>query len=1093
MSPRAFSETTTWPATNTRSYIVFYLNGRRVEVRDAQPRMTLIEYLRSVECLTGTKLGCGEGGCGACTVTLSCWQRHSDSYNVVHRSVNACLAPLCAVDSCHVTTVEGIGSKSDPHPVQDRIAKCHGSQCGFCTPGIVMALYSKLLNNPSPSLGDMEEAFDGNLCRCTGYRPILDAAKSFAVRADDECPRPEGVTPTPSGETGCSKTDVVSTTASKLERLGTFFNAGNEYLPKAPSLPEECLKLSKEPISIMHAGVTWYRPATLTELLSLKKIFPEARLITGNTEVGIETRFKNCDYRHYIHTTAVEELGAIETDADATLRVGGSVTLAQLEHHIDEMAKDTTFKPSSLRAVKAVSNMLKWFASSQIRNVASLAGNLCTASPISDMNPVLLACGAIVEMQSSDGGKRSVAMQDFFLGYRRTAVEPSEVVISITIPGTREHEYVQAYKQAKRRDDDISIVNACFRCAINPITKIIDEFHTGFGGLAPTTIRAKQTETIMMGLSLVTADSKKVLVSALTDDLILDPKVPGGMAAYRTTLGLSFAHKFIAHIESELGGIDSRDVSLPETFISQSRPLTSGVQSYQYDPCGGGLQQADKDTNEVTKVADGKINGNPDERGSVGGSIMHRSALIQCTGEATYCDDIPSPNRTQHGSFVLSDRPNGNIVSIDASEALAFLTKNKTSSQDVAHFFSAKDLTRKQNELGPIHHDEELFRSKTVTSSGQPIGIIVGPTAELARRAALLVKVEYSYVTPAVEASGKEADGDPYSSVPATQEIGEDGLPLRLHRGTPVISIDDAVREGTLSATKHVIRDGDPEKVFHTPDTVTVEGTFRIGGQEHFYLECMCALAMPGEGGSEMTVYTSSQTTTKTQRFAAQVTGLHESRIVCRVKRMGGAFGGKESRTVFVSTAASLAAHQLKRPVRINLDRDQDMWSSGTRHPFKGIYKVCASKKTGKLLAVDVDLYSNVGYSHDLSQSIMDRALFHCENCYKIPHVNARGSLAFTNTVTNTAFRGFGGPQGMLVCETYIEHIANALGMPAWEVRKNNLYKEGELTHFSQPVVDNPLQRLWEEVHSKCEISNRRAEIEKYNNQHRWYGDFIVV
>lgn len=165
---------------------------------------------------------------------------------------------------------------------------------------------------------------------------------------------------------------------------------------------------------------------------------------------------------------------------------------------------------------------------------------------------------------------------------------------------------------------------------------------------------------------------------------------------------------------------------------------------------------------------------------------------------------------------------------------------------------------------------------------------------------------------------------------------------------------------------------------------------------------------------------------------------------------MGGAFGGKETRSVFASTAVALAAHRLRRPVRINLDRDVDMWSTGTRHPFQGTYRVCAERATGRIVGADLELYSNAGFSTDLSESVMDRALFHCENAYKIDNIRVRGNLAMTNTATNTAFRGFGGPQGMLVCETYVEHVAKALGMDVSAVRQANMYREGQCTHYGQ-------------------------------------------
>lgn len=1117
-------------ASSTRNEIIFYLNGNRVKVTDAQPRMTLIEYLRSVKLLTGTKLGCGEGGCGACTVTIS----RLEHGVVIHRGVNACLAPLCSVDACHVTTVEGIGTQANPHPVQDRISSCHGSQCGYCTPGIVMALYSKLQSNPTPTVEDIEETFDGNLCRCTGYRPILDAAKTFAVKPELSCPIPDGIVPTTTYESNLqTKTDVVSTTVSKLQKSSSI-NGDTNLLPGPPTLPSECSTLMADSLTIVNDGVTWFRPSTLASLLTYKSLHPTSKLITGNTEVGIETRFKQFDYKHYIHTIGVPELCTITSDKNGTVHVGGAATLAQMEHYcidllkksknnVDETKNETSSLSSSssssssipplwsLRNVQAMVDMLRWFASSQIRNVASLAGNLCTASPISDMNPVLLAAGATIDLSNKDTNTvRQVHINDFFLGYRKTALKADEIVVSIHIPGTKQYEYVRAYKQAKRRDDDISIVNGCIKCEVNPSTFEITSFSTGFGGMAATTIASNTTNTSMVGLKLSDQETTlNTLTKSLTADMMLAPNVPGGMAAFRTTLVLSFGHKFISHVNQEINSeenkinIDPRELSLSETFLSAPRPITTGVQMYQYDPLGGGLQRANQSTPHAT-LNDESTNvvlGNPKERGPIGTSVMHRSALIQCTGEAIYVDDMPSPPRTLHGCFVLSSRPNGRILHINAKKAIDFLNSNKKHETDVVAFFSASDITDKQNSMGPINHDEELFRKTHVTASGQQLGLIVGSTAELARRAALLVEVTY------VEKNQKKSDSSTSSNstssistvsssgTPSTEEKENSGSSSseqrrdprkRLGEGTPIVSIDDAIRENTLDYTRHVIIDGDPVSAFQRDDIVVVEGTLRIGGQEHFYLECNSALAVPGDGGTEMVVYASTQTTTKTQKFAAQVTGLPECRVVARMKRMGGAFGGKETRSVFVSTAAALAASRLNRPVRINLDRDQDMWSTGTRHPFKGIYKACALKETGKIIGLDLELFSNAGFSSDLSESVMDRALFHCENSYKIPNVRVRGNLAMTNTVTNTAFRGFGGPQGMLICETYIEHLAKELKMDVSDVRKINMYEEGQCTPYGQPVENNPLNRLWNEIHTKCNIQQRKERILQYNQNHKW-------
>lgn len=248
----------------------------------------------------------------------------------------------------------------------------------------------------------------------------------------------------------------------------------------------------------------------------------------------------------------------------------------------------------SLRNAKAMVDMLRWFASSQIRNVASLAGNLCTASPISDMNPVLLASGATIDVQGVDAKEvRSIQMTNFFVGYRRIALNKDEIVVSIHIPGTKEYEFTRAYKQAKRRDDDISIVNACFRCQIDPSTNQIISLATGFGGMAATTVGSPSAEATASSTTLQVGGSSDAnddandfglhLTTSLTSDMMLAPNVPGGMAAYRTTLVLSFARKFVAHLKSELNmkGVDPRDMSLPETFLASERPVTSGVQSYQ--------------------------------------------------------------------------------------------------------------------------------------------------------------------------------------------------------------------------------------------------------------------------------------------------------------------------------------------------------------------------------------------------------------------------------------------------------------------------------------------------------------------------------
>ncbi|CAE8703078.1 unnamed protein product [Polarella glacialis] len=681
-------------------------------------------------------------------------------------------------------------------------------------------------------------------------------------------------------------------------------------------------------------------------------------------------------------------------------------------------------------------DMIRWFASTQIRNVAVLAGNIATASPISDMNPVLLALGASVLLASAGAPPREVPVRDFFKSYRVVDMLPSEVIAAVKVPSPPPgaFEFVKSFKQAKRRDDDISIAGA------------LRTVSTGFGGMAPTTVRASRMEAVLEGAAFCEASFERAR-AALAEDLALPESVPGGMAAYRQTLTASFLFKFYVGVCLDLATLTSQQAGLPpappvspsdalacRNFLSEDRPLSHGCQSYVVP--SGGLQQS--------QVAGGKDHAPSaeSERAPVGQPLVHRSALDQCTGEAKYVDDMPQQRDTLQSVFVMSDRPHARLLSVDTSAAEAL--------PGVVRVFTAADLSEHENAIGPVLHDEQLFRCKEVTSTGQPIGLVVAETLEAAERGARLVKVTY------------------------------EDLP-------PIITIEDAIKATNYHAkSDHLkIEDGDVDAAFALPDTVIVEGEIRLGGQEHFYLECNAALAVPGEG-DELTVHVSSQTPMKTQKFAAHVCGISYSKVVCRMKRMGGGFGGKETRTVPVSSAVALAAHRLKRPVKISLDRDIDMWFTGTRHPFLGRYRAGAGPD-GKLRALDLKLYCNAGHSLDLSEPVMGRALLHCDNSYKIPNVRAQGFICMTNTASNTAFRGFGGPQGLLVCEAYMEHLASALHVGTDELRARNLYAfEGDQTHFVQLMERCPLQRMWRELAESSELARRSEEVRQFNKANKW-------
>jgi xanthine dehydrogenase/oxidase len=298
-----------------------------------------------------------------------------------------------------------------------------------------------------------------------------------------------------------------------------------------------------------------------------------------------------------------------------------------------------------------------------------------------------------------------------------------------------------------------------------------------------------------------------------------------------------------------------------------------------------------------------------------------------------------------------------------------------------------------------------------------------------------------------------------------------------------IVTIDEAIEQKSFFPIYHELKDGNLEEQ-KTKSDVHVSGTVYSCGQEHFYLETNCSVAFPKDTVS-LEIYSSTQNVNETQLFAASVCGIPANRIAVKCKRMGGGFGGKETRTVPYACVAALAAYTLNRPVSITLDRDVDMSITGQRHAFRVDYEAGCSKD-GKLTYLSAQLYNNAGYSLDCSHSVIDRALFHIDNCYKWPAFHGSGKICQTNQPSHTAFRGFGGPQAMLVTETIITQLADALKILPEELRARNLYQETYRTHFGQLLEDWYIPRLWQNINSIASIPERLKSIEVFNRTHQY-------
>ncbi|KAF4519991.1 hypothetical protein B566_EDAN005491 [Ephemera danica] len=915
--------------------------------------------------LCGTKLGCGEGGCGACTVMVSRLNR--DIGKLQHMAVNACLAPVCSLHGLAVTTVEGIGStRSTLHPVQERLALSHGSQCGFCTPGIVMSMYALLRSSPSPSLVQLEETFQGNLCRCTGYRPIVEAFRSFVEDWETE----RGTTSSQTScigvngangccregkENGCCKENSTSSedydgvreiTDQLVNKMKfTPYDASQEAI--FPSELQISDALDTQQLVFRGEMVTWHRPLDLTELLELKAKHPDARLVMGNTEVGLEMKFKQCVYPVLIQPSLVRELSEVRIVLGQGVTFGAAVTLSEVETQLRQQVEQ---QPRHVtRVFSAVLDMLHWFAGKQIRNVGTLGGNIMTSSPISDLNPIFLAANCELKAQSKLDGVRAVCMDhEFFTSYRRNALKPHEVLLSISIPYSSEHQYFAAFKQAKRREDDIAIVNAAFNVHLRP---------------------GSDVETLQLALD------------SLASEMTLDPGAPGGVVRYRRSLTLGFFFKFFLMVQQERGvSLQARDVSATSPYHSA---LPAGSQYFEKVPDG----QASHDL--------------------VGRPIPHLAGMKHTTGEAVYCDDMPCASDELFLALVTSTRAHARLLSVDASQALAL--------SGVEAFFSAKDLDPDRNRYGLFFQDEEVL------AQGQIIGAVVAKSREIAQRAAKLVHIEY-----------------------------EDLKPL-------ILSIEDAIREESFFKLpyEHILTRGDATNRLEQSE-VCLEGEVRMGGQEHFYLETNCTRAVPSREDEEMTIFCATQSPTSLQGNIAKILGVPHNRVRCHVRRLGGGFGGKESRFMLVAAPVALAAQRLRRPVRCMLDRDEDMMITGGRNPYLGRYKV------------------------------MNRALYIVTNSYDINDLFLRGYVCRTNLPSNTAMRGFGSPQALFIGEMIVEDVAAELGMDPALVRARNLLKEGDVTCFGQKLVNCTLRRCWDECEANSDYATRKELVQQFNKEHRW-------
>lgn len=473
-----------------RNSVVFYLNGQRHEVMGPAVFQTVAEYLRYSRGLTGTKVVCAEGDCGACSILRS--KAYLGSKNSQFEAVNSCIVMIGQLDGCHIVTVEGLAQNQELSCAQKAMMNCHGSQCGYCTPGFVVTLEWMLERHPAGDEKTVKNHLTGNLCRCTGYQPIIDAGLE----------------------------------AFHLQQQKSRVSLKDRYLT-ASSL-KELRKLSQTSIWIESGHQTFFAPASLKDLKKYRKQYPESVILGAGTDLGVQINKGKRSWTDVVSLQLLPEMQNLEFKKNI-LRVGAQVTLSQLR--------------KSFKKYKSLESILDLFASPQIKNMATLVGNIANASPIADTPPFLLALNAHIEVLSTNSTKlKVIPLSEFYLGYRKTKLQKGDVIVGVQLELPQAQDGLQFYKSSQRKDLDISCVNAALWVRKNK-KGIWENVRLAYGGIAATPVRLKKIEALLEGQSSETLNWD--MISENLQKEIKPLSDLRGTAGYRRMLAQNILRKMI--------------------------------------------------------------------------------------------------------------------------------------------------------------------------------------------------------------------------------------------------------------------------------------------------------------------------------------------------------------------------------------------------------------------------------------------------------------------------------------------------------------------------------------------------------------------
>eukprot|EP01125_Pyxidicula_operculata_P021742 TRINITY_DN8602_c0_g1_i1.p1 TRINITY_DN8602_c0_g1~~TRINITY_DN8602_c0_g1_i1.p1 ORF type:complete len:1453 (+),score=397.51 TRINITY_DN8602_c0_g1_i1:448-4359(+) len=670
------------------------LNGKQITLDSVDPTMSLLTFIRSQPGYSGTKKSCYEGGCGACTVLLT----HSDANgNVTSKSINSCLRPLAACNQAQITTVEGLGSqKSGFHPIQSTLADHDGTQCGFCSPGFVMNMYSLLTNNSTPTEEEVEKYFDGNICRCTGYRPIFSAFKTFA--SNQEKSSHENGSCTSGGSCnhdcgGCSKKSTCSNPKNAFKDIEDIKCCTSQTKNAEVMLREKIVSNGRKAyeLSNPNAAVQWLVPTSLNDVYNYISSNPQASLVFGHTSWGV---YKDWRPSAFIDLSYVKELTG--TNYNATLNVleyGACTTITEFLQSLNQYQNGTTLTTTQKAVLPPLIRQVNRVASTQIRNAGSIAGNIMLANKHSFPSDIVIALmGLGAKIFVGNNGVVTVVPIDQFV----TTDMTGRVLLKIQIPLGVANQTYRNYKTANRSVFSHAIVNASFSATVLNGTIVATPF-IAYGNIRSKQARMTNTENYLLGRKVIDPLVLSTALNILQSELNPDNSI--GQTQYRINLALSFFYKFFLSL---LPSLPSNLQSAITPFV---RGVSSGQQAYQTNPS----------TYPVSEP------------------VHKLSGKLQTSGEALFSDDIPVPSNTVYGAFVMSDQANADIQSVDISKALNI--------PGVVGWVSASDVPG--NNIIPAT-SIPLFAQGSVSYDGQAIGFLLAKDQATAYKAVHAVTVNYA-------------------------------------------------------------------------------------------------------------------------------------------------------------------------------------------------------------------------------------------------------------------------------------------------------------------------------------------------------------